>query len=161
MRIEPLHRSDWDRARAIFLEGIASGVATFETEAPSWEAWNESHLGEPRLKAVEGHTLVGYAALAPFSRRAAYAGVAEVSIYVSEKWRGRGVGKALLSALVSASEELGIWTLQAGVLTVNPASLALHRACGFRVVGIRERIGRLDGVWHDVVLLERRSSRVY
>jgi len=161
MRIEPIVAGDWEGVREIYLEGIATKVATFETRAPSWEAWDESHLPRPRLKAVEGGTIAGWTALAPVSRRAVYAGVAELSIFIAEGLRGRGVGKSLLTALVAASEELGIWTLQAGIISSNRASIALHRACGFREVGVRERLGSLEGVWHDVVLMERRSPRVH
>ncbi len=161
MRIGFVEPGDWDSIRAIYLEGIASRQATFETEAPSWEAWNEAHLQHPRLKAMEALGVIGWAALSPVSHRQAYSGVAEVSIYVSEAWRGKGVGKELLSALVRSSEEFGIWTLQAGIFSVNTASIALHRACGFRGVGTRERIGQLEGVWHDVLLMERRSPRVH
>ena len=161
MRITSVEPGDWDSIRAIYLEGIATGLATFETEAPAWAAWDESHLRRPRLKAVEGERIIGWAALSPVSRRAVYGGVAELSIFVAAGWRGQGVGKALLSALVSASEETGIWTLQAGIIAENAASIALHRACGFREVGIRERIGRLAGAWRDVVLMERRSLRVH
>lgn len=161
MRIGFLGPADWDSVRAIYLEGIASGVATFETEAPSWEAWNTAHLAHPRLKAIEESSLVGWAALTPVSPRPAYSGVAEVSIYVGQVHRGRGIGKSLLMALVRSSEEFGIWTLQAGIFAVNVGSIALHKTCGFREVGTRERIGRLGGIWHDVVLMERRSPRVY
>lgn len=157
--IDSLEPSDWPFVRSIYLEGIASGQATFETEAPSWQDWNESHLPRPRLKAVGETGIAGWAALSPVSRRAAYSGVAEVSIYVTERSRGQGIGKALLSELVRASEESGLWTLQAGIFAVNAPSIALHAACGFRVVGTRERLGRLAGVWHDVVLMERRSAR--
>jgi phosphinothricin acetyltransferase len=161
MRIGFVEPGDWDSIRAIYLEGIASRQATFETEAPSWEAWNEAHLQHPRLKATEASGVIGWAALSPVSHRQAYSGVAEVSVYVSEAWRGKGVGKALLSALVRSSEEFGIWTLQAGILSVNTASIALLKACGFRGVGTRERIGQIEGVWHDVLLMERRSPRVH
>lgn len=161
MRIGFVERADWDSIRAIYLEGIASRQATFETEAPSWEAWDDAHLRHPRLKATEASGIIGWAALSPVSRRQSYSGVAEVSIYVGEAWRGKGVGKALLSALVRSSEELGIWTLQAGIFSVNAPSIALHKSCGFREVGTRERIGQLGGIWHDVVLMERRSPRVH
>ena len=161
MRIGFLGPADWDSVRSIYLEGIASGVATFETEAPSWEAWNAAHLPHPRLKATEESGIVGWAALTPVSLRPVYSGVAEVSIYVAQARRGRGIGKALLTALVRSSEEFGVWTLQAGIFAVNAGSIALHKACGFREVGTRERIGRLGEIWQDVVLMERRSPRVY
>lgn len=160
MRIGFLGPADWDAVRDIYAEGIATRQATFETEVPTWEAWDAAHLPRPRLKATEASRIVAWAALSPVSRRPVYSGVAEVSIYVGEASRGRGIGRALLSAIVRLSEDLGIWTLQAGILAVNKPSLALHEACGFRRVGTRERIGLLDEVWHDVVLMERRSSRV-
>ena len=160
MRIGFLGPADWDAVADIYAEGIATGQATFETEVPAWEAWDAAHLPRPRLKATEASRIVGWAALSPVSRRPVYSGVAEVSIYVGEASRGRGVGKALLSALVRLSEDAGIWTLQAGILAINGSSVSLHEACGFRRVGVRERIGLLDGVWRDVVLMERRSSRV-
>jgi L-amino acid N-acyltransferase YncA len=151
---------DWPEVAAIFEEGIATRLATFETAAPSRSEWDASHLATHRLVAEEDGEVVGWAALGPYSERACYRGVAEVSVYVAERARGRGVGRALLEALVAGTERDGIWTLQAGVFPENRASLALHRACGFRVVGVRERIGRLDGAWRDVVLLERRSQEV-
>ena len=144
--------------RAIFEEGIATREATFETEVPSWEDWDGAHLSL-RLVAEEDGEVVGWAALSPYSARECYRGVAESSVYIAERVRGRGIGRALIERLVRDSEEAGFWTLQAGVFPENEESLALHRRCGFRVVGVRERIGRLDGEWRDVVLLERRSER--
>ena len=144
--------------RGILEEGIATRVATFETVAPSWGHWDGAHL-PLRLVAEEDGEVVGWAALAPYSERECYRGVAESSVYVAAQARGRGLGRALMERLVRDSEEAGFWTLQAGVFPENEESLALHRRCGFRVVGVRERIGRLDGEWKDVVLLERRSER--
>ncbi len=144
--------------RAIFEEGIASEQATFETEAPSWQDWDDAHL-PLRLVAEEEGDVVGWAALAPYSARECYRGVAESSVYVAERARGRGVGRALMERLVQDADEAGFWTLEAGIFPENLASLALHRRCGFRVIGMRERIGRLNGEWRDVVLLERRSGR--
>ena len=163
MRIEPIEASDWPAMRAIYLEGIATGIATFETNAPEWESWDQSHLPRPRLKAVEPGTssIAGWTALVPVSRRAVYAGVAELSIFVAARWRRKGVGRALLHALIDASEDAGFWTRQAGIFRENAASIALHRASGFREVGVRERLGALRGAWHDVVLMERRSPRVH
>jgi L-amino acid N-acyltransferase YncA len=158
--IDALTAEDWPAVRAIFEEGIATGNATFEPEAPSWEAWDAAHLPAPRLVARRNGEVVAWAALTPVSERRVYAGVAESSIYVAERARGLGVGRALLDALVTASEQGGIWTLQAGVFPENEASLALHRRCGFRVVGVHERLAQHHGVWRDVVLLERRSERV-
>jgi len=149
--VDAMLPSDWAGVLAIYLEGIATGNATFETEAPSWDAWDRAHLAEPRLAARDdAGRVLGWAALTPVSGRCVYAGVA----------RGRGVGRALLDALIESSERAGIWTLQAGIFPENAASLALHRGCGFREVGRRERIGKLKGVWRDVLLLERRSSAV-
>ena len=153
--------SDWADVRAIYLEGIETGNATFEVEAPSWEAWDSAHLREPRLAARDGDgRVLGWAALTPVSGRCVYAGVGDLSVYVAAAARGRGVGRALLEALIDASERAGIWTLQAGIFPENAASLRLHRGCGFREVGRREKIGRLKGVWRDVLLLERRSGAV-
>ena len=158
--VEPMRPEDWPEVREIYEEGIAGGNATFEMYAPTWDAWNRARLRECRLVAREGEfrPVLGWVALSPVSERAVYRGVAELSIYVASDARGRGVGRALLQQLIAGSEEAGIWTLQAGVLAENEASLALHRACGFREVGRRERIGKHGDVWRDVVLLERRSS---
>jgi L-amino acid N-acyltransferase YncA len=153
-------QEDWDAVAAIYGAGIATGDATFETEVPTYEAWDRAHLRAPRLVARDGGKLVAFAALSPLSARAVYRGVAEVTVYVAETARGRGVGRRLLEGLVERSELAGFWTLQAGIFPENAASVALHRACGFRVVGTRERIGQLRGVWRDVLLLERRSARV-
>jgi L-amino acid N-acyltransferase YncA len=146
--------------RRIFEEGIDTRNATFETLAPSWETWDAGHLAQPRLVARLNESVVGWTALVPVSPRPVYRGVAEVSTYVSLEARRRGVGVALLSSMIERSEKAGIWTLQAGVFPENEASLALHLRCGFRTVGIRERIGRMEGNWRDVVLLERRSAIV-
>jgi len=158
--IDAMSPEDWPAVRAVFVEGIAAGNATFETEAPEWEVWDTAHLPAPRLVARAEGVVVGWAALSPVSRRRCYAGVAEVSIYLAESARGRGVGRALLDALVAASEAAGIWTLQAVVFPGNPASIRLNEACGFRLVGRRERIARLRGEWLDTLLFERRSPAV-
>jgi L-amino acid N-acyltransferase YncA len=158
--IEPLAPADWDDVRRIYAEGIATGNATFETEPPSWESWDLAHRPDSRLVARAGGRVLGWAALSPVSDRCAYGGVAEVSVYVSADARGRGVGRRLLEELVRASEGAGVWTLQAGIFPENAASIAIHRKCGFRTVGIRRKLGRLKGVWRDVELLERRSPRV-
>jgi len=151
---------DWPAVRRTYEEGIATGLATFETTAPDWDEWNQSHLPSCRLVACRDGKVAGWAALSPVSDRCAYAGVAEVSVYVAEGHRGHGVGRTLLDALVTASEAQGIWTLQAGIFAANMGSVSLHEHCGFRVVGRRERLGQLNGVWHDVLLLERRSDIV-
>ena len=160
IKLRPLEPDDWPAVRAIYLEGIAGGMATFQTAAPTWEAWDAGHVGRCRIVATEAERVVGWAALSPASNRPCYAGVAGVSIYVAPAARGRGVGRLLLSELIAESESAGFWTLQAGIFPENTASLALHAACGFRVVGRRERIGQLHGVWRDVVLMERRSAVV-
>ena len=159
-QIEGMCSEDWERVRAIYLEGIAGGQATFETEAPSRERWEGAHLPFARLVARDGGIVKGWAALSPVSSRQAYAGVAEISVYVGETYRGNGIGSTLLQALISESEKNGIWTMQAVVFPENNASVAMHKHLGFREVGRRERIGRLNGVWRDTVLLERRSSVV-
>ena len=159
---ETMRDDDWDEVRRVYAEGIATRQATFETETPAWEAWDRGHRKECRFVArapgPSHRRLLGWAALSPVSGRCVYAGVAEVSVYVSEDARGRGVGRILLAALVQASERQGIWTLQAGIFPENHASVRLHRALGFREVGKRERIGQLDGAWRDVLFLERRSA---
>jgi arsenite methyltransferase len=149
---------DWPHVAAIYAAGIATGNATFETEVPSWEAWDAAHVPEHRLVAAEGERVIGWVAVTPYSDRCCYGGVADLSVYVDPAAQGRGVGRALLERMIADTENSGIWTLQAGVFPENEASLALHRRCGFRDVGIRERIGQLDGAWRDVVLLERRAS---
>ena len=156
--VSPLSAADAADVIRIYAEGIASGNATFQPEPPTWAEWDAGHLASPRLAAREaGGRLIGWCALSPYSKRAVYAGVAEEQVYVSADARGRGVGRALLEAMCREAEAAGVWTLQAGIFPENQASLALHEACGFRVVGVRERIGRHQGRWRDVVLMERRS----
>jgi L-amino acid N-acyltransferase YncA len=177
--ILPMLPDHWPAVREIYREGIATGNATFETEPPDWEKWDSGHHKHCRLVAIEaideeatdkddaerlmplGRLKVfGWAALSPVSSRRVYEGVAEVSVYVAAAARGRGIGRELLRALVQESEVNGVWTLQAGVFPENSASIALHRACGFRKVGVRSRIGKLGNTWKDVFLMERRSSAV-
>jgi len=156
--VEPMAETDAVAVLLIYAEGIATGQATFQTEAADWPAWDAAHLARPRLVARGGDgSVLGWCALSPTSGREVYAGVVEESVYVGPAVRGKGVGRALLEAMVRESEAAGIWTMQAGIFPENAASLALHEACGFRVVGMRERIGRHDGRWRDVVLMERRS----
>ena len=157
MIIDELQTGDWPAVRSIYQEGIDTGHATFEAHAPAWEQWDADHIATCRLVARNSSRIAGWAALSPVSSRCVYAGVAEVSIYVAAASRGQGTGKALLQALIEASERQGIWTLQAGIFWENRASIALHQRCGFRVVGRRERLGLMHGVWRDVALLERRS----
>ena len=155
----------WPEVQAIYAEGMATGNATFATEAPTWAVWHPGHLAHSRLVAVDSDengdgSVLGWAALSPVSGRCVYGGVAEVSVYAAAAAQGRGVGRQLLAALVAESEANGIWTLQAGIFPENTASLRLHAGAGFREVGRRERIGQLHGVWRDTVLLERRSAVV-
>lgn len=159
MNVRELRRDDWPAVRAVYEDGIRGGDATFETELPSWEAWAAAHP-ELRLVAERDGDVVGWAALSPASPRRCYRGVGEVSVYVAGRARGGGVGRVLLERLVERSEQSGYWTLTAGVFPENAASLHLHKACGFREVGVRERIGESGGAWRDVVLLERRSTLV-
>ncbi len=158
--IRAIRPSDWTAIRSIYLEGIATGDATFEADAPTWEEWDKAHLQTCRLLATRADDVIGWAALSPVSSRCVYAGVAEVSVYVAGRARGQGVGTALLNGLIGASERAGLWTLESGIFPENVASLALHKACGFREVGRRERLGRMNDRWRDVVLLERRSPVV-
>jgi len=160
LEIRDLRPGDWPEVAEIYAAGIETGEATFETEVPSWEAWAAAHPERHRLVAVEAGRVVGWAALAPASRRPCYAGVAEDSVYVAAGSRGCGVGRALLEELVAAAEAAGVWTIQTSIFPENRASLALHLRCGFRVVGVRDRIATLRGVWRDTLLLERRSSAV-
>ena len=158
--IAPMTEQDWEAVREIYLQGIATGNATFETSVPDYEEWDERHLATCRLIARWENTVLGWAALSRVSSRRVYEGVAEVSIYIAEEARGHGIGRKLLRALVKASEQNGIWTLQAGILAENAVSIRLHQQAGFRIVGTRERIGCLDGRWRDTVLIERRSAVV-
>ncbi|MEP7270284.1 MAG: N-acetyltransferase family protein [Acidobacteriota bacterium] len=159
-KAEAMEDRDWPAVEAIYVDGIATGNATFEATSPGWERWNASHLPFGRLVVRDGSDILGWSAVSPVSSRCVYAGVAEVSVYVTESARGKGIGRILLEALISECEKNGIWTLQAGILTENQASLALHRTCGFRDVGYRERLGKLGDQWRDVALLERRSDTV-
>ena len=160
MHIRPMIDEDWPKVKAIYENGIATGMATFEKSAPFWESWDQAHLPFGRLVAVSNHHIAGWVALSPVSSRCVYGGVAEVSVYVHEDFRKKGIGKRLLVALIEASEQHNIWTLQAGIFSENQASINLHKKCGFRVIGYRERIGRLHGVWKDNTILERRSVLV-
>jgi L-amino acid N-acyltransferase YncA len=160
LNVEAMAPQDWDAVRAIYLEGIRTGNATFETSAPDWGKWDTGHLKGCRFVARLGSEVLGWAALSPVSGRCVYAGVAEVSVYVAERARGRKIGSRLLDALVAASEREGVWTLQAGIFPENAASIELHKRAGFRIVGTREKLGSMDGHWRDVILLERRSTIV-
>ncbi len=159
-RIDEMQPGDWERVRAIYVAGIATGQATFETEAPSWPEWDAGHLRVGRLVARAADAVIGWVALSPVSRRRCYAGVAEISVYVHPDFGGKGIGRALLEALITVSERHGIWTLQGSTFPENAASLALQQHCGFRVLGRRERVARHHGVWRDTILTERRSRVV-
>ena len=150
---------DWPEVAAIYEDGIATGVATFELAPPSWEQWDASHP-EIRVVAVTDERVAGFCALSPVSDRRCYRGVAEESVYVASWAQGKGVGRALLEEVVARSEAAGVWTLQAGIFPENSSSLRLHLGCGFRLVGVRDRLGEADGRWRDVLLLERRSEVV-
>ncbi len=158
--ILPMTENHWDAVRQIYWEGIATGKATFEASVPEWAEWDTRHLPTCRLVASSGDGVLGWAALSRVSSRQVYRGVAEVSIYIAERARGRGVGAALLTALITESERNGIWTLQAGIFAENTTSIRLHQRAGFRTVGTRERIACLKGIWRDTVLMERRSRIV-
>jgi L-amino acid N-acyltransferase YncA len=159
LEIRALTESDWPEVERIYAEGIATGDATFETEPPTWEAFDASRLVDHRLVAVDEGKVVGWAALMPTSSRPCYRGVVEHSVYVAGTARGRGVGRTLMEALIAGADAGGLWTIQTSIFPENEASRALHEAVGFRVVGRRERIAQLDGVWRDTILLERRSPR--
>ena len=160
LTINTMVAEDWPAVREIYLQGIRTGNATFETDAPDWDKWNAAHLQSCRLVARVSDKILGWAALTPVSGRCVYAGVGDLSVYVAEDARGKGIGRKLLNALIEASEQAGIWTLQAGISPENVASIELHQRCGFRVVGRREKIGCMNGRWRDTMLLERRSKIV-
>jgi phosphinothricin acetyltransferase len=160
MEIIEMLPTHWEGVKKIYGEGIASGHATFQADIPSWEEWDAAHVKTSRLIAIEDESLLGWAALTPVSGRCVYAGVGEVSVYVGETSRGKGIGKKLLEALITESEKNDFWTLQAGIFPENMASIRIHEECGFRIIGKRERIGQLNGNWRDTLLLERRSKKV-
>ena len=159
--IDDMKSADWTQVSAIYLAGIKTEIATFQKDVPSWKEWDQDHCNSCRFVARLEDQVLGWAALTPISGRCVYAGVAEVSIYVGEAYKNQGVGTALLTDLIRCSEENGFWTLQAGIIKENIPSRELHKKCGFREIGIRERLGKMDnGKWHDVVLVERRSILV-
>ena len=158
--IRPFRKKDWQAVQHIYQQGLDTGQASFQQRAKPWEAWDGEMMEAPRLVAEKDGQVIAWTALSPVSSRCVYAGVAEVSIYVGLDNRGQGVGGKLLKSLIAESEAAGIWTLQAGIFPENTASLALHKKCGFRIVGVREKLGELNGIWRDVLLLERRSSVV-
>jgi phosphinothricin acetyltransferase len=159
--IEEMKSSYWEQIKNIYLEGIKTGTATFQTEVPNWASWDKGHLTTCRLVARSVNGILGWVALSPTSSRECYKGVVEVSIYVGEKYKGQGIGTTLLTNLIEQSEKNGIWTLYCAIIRENTASIAMHKKCGFKEIGIREKIAKMsNGEWHDVVLMERRSRTV-
>ena len=160
-KIDEMKASDWEQVKNIYLKGIKTGIATFQTEAPTWENWDKDHLKSCRLVARFENSILGWVALSPTSSRNCYSGVVEVSIYVSKEYKGQGIGTALLKNVIKQSEKNGIWTLYCSIIRENIASITMHKKCGFREIGIREKIAKMsNGIWHDVVLMERRSKVV-
>ena len=158
MEIISMQSHHWDEVAGIYAAGLATGNASFQSDIPSWEEWDHAHVVNSRLVAIENEKVLGWAALTAVSGRCVYAGVGETSIYVSADARGRGIGKKLLDALINESERHNFWTLQAGIFPENAASIKIHEGCGFRIIGRREKLGKMKGVWRDVLLLERRSA---
>ncbi len=160
LTIRQFEKSDFPSVKKIYQEGIDTGHATFQTKAKKWKEWDESILQECRLVAVENNSVIGWAGLSSVSNRCVYTGIAEVTVYVANESAGKGVGKRLLGELVSASEQAGYWTLQAGIFPENKGSIAIHEKNGFRILGVREKLGKMGDVWRDILLMERRSSVV-
>ena len=160
MDIIKIEEHHYRQLAEIYLEGIATGNATFETGAPSWEDWNKSHLTHSRIAVFDNDEMAGWASLSPVNNRCVYGGVGEVSVYVSNKHRNKGIGKILLLELIKQSEENGLWTLQSGIFSENITSIKLHENCGFRKIGYREKIGKMNGIWRDNIIMERRSKTV-
>ncbi|MBZ0327946.1 MAG: GNAT family N-acetyltransferase [Altibacter sp.] len=161
MKIIPLDKEHFVAVSSIYLEGLATGVASFETEAPSWDQWDEKFLNSYRFVAMVQGEVAGWCALSAVSKRQVYSGVAEDTIYIASKFQRKGIGNTLLRHLISESEKAGFWTLQAGIFPQNKASIELHKQCGFRIIGIREKIARRDGKWYDNMLMERRSTKQF
>ncbi len=160
MKITKLQKEHYPAVSKIYLEGLATGIASFETKVPSWEEWNEKFLKTCRYVAIENNEVVAWCALSAVSKRKVYKGVVEDTIYVASEFQGKGIGKTLLQHLISESEAAGFWTLQAGIFPQNKASIKLHQECGFRIMGFREKVAERDGIWHDNILMERRSKKV-
>ncbi|WP_238903398.1 GNAT family N-acetyltransferase [Clostridium sp. YIM B02506] len=157
--VEKMRSEDWEQVKEIYLQGINTGLATFQNEVPTWEAWDKGHLEIGRLVARSNDEILGWVSIGPTSSRSCYEGVVEVSIYIKAEYRGNGIGTSLLKSLIEQSEENGIWTLYCSIIKENCGSIEMHKKCGFREIGTRERIAKMpNGTWHDVVLLERRSN---
>ncbi|MEQ9297371.1 MAG: N-acetyltransferase family protein [Cyclobacteriaceae bacterium] len=152
---------DWPEVRAIYEEGIATGIATFETDIPEWSTWDHEHLSHSRIVAIVGDRIMGWIALAPVSGRCAYQGVGEISIYITAEAKGHGIAKTLMEAAIASSEEYGIWTLFAAMTATNLPSIRFHEKIGFRRIGYREKIGKMDGEWQDIIIFERRSPNIF
>lgn len=158
MEIKPITKDNFSKVIEIYNQGLATNIATFQNDSPQWEEWDKGHLDFCRISIYHNDKMIGWASLTPVSSRCVYAGVAEVSIYIAQDDRGKGIGKTLLTELIQQSEENGIWTLQSGIFAENESSIKLHKKCGFRLVGYREKIGKKNGVWKDSILMERRSK---
>ncbi len=156
-----INETNYSQVAKIYAEGIKTGIATFEAQIPNWKTWDENHLSFGRIALIQSELMLGFASLSPVSKREVYKGVAEVSVYVSEDQKGKGFGKKLLFKLIEISEENNIWTLQSGIMRANKGSIHIHKKCGFRIIGYREKIGQLQGVWLDNIILERRSKKVF
>lgn len=156
--IRHFKENDWNSIARIYAEGIATGIATFETKVPDWKTWNDKYIKTCRVVAEVETQVEGFAVLSQASKRSVYKGVAEVSVYVSKEHQGEGIGEQLLKQLIKESETHGFWTLQAGIFSENKASIKLHEKCGFRIVGVRKKIAQLNGKWYDNQFLERRSN---
>lgn len=160
MEIRPITKDNFSEVVEIYKQGLATNIATFQNDLPQWEDWNKGHLDFCRISIYENNKMLGWTALTPVSSRCVYAGVAEVSVYIAQKERGKGIGKILLNELIKQSEANGIWMLQSGIFSENQSSIKLHEKCGFRMVGYREKIGKKNGIWKDNVLMEHRSKNI-
>ena len=160
MEIRPITKDNFSEVVDIYKQGLATNIATFQNDLPQWEDWNKGHLDFCRISIYENNKMLGWTALTPVSSRCVYAGVAEVSVYIAQKERGKGIGKILLNELIKQSEANEIWMLQSGIFSENQSSIKLHEKCGFRMVGYREKIGKKNGIWKDNVLMEYRSKNI-